>query len=166
MAMWEENDWKGRKREGAEQRGRERDDLLLSSLTEKTWISLTIQLMQRWRTAKVQQWKGKPLCRALKTHLQPQVNWRYCAKLPQRGQHINTVLLQMTERRQKHSFTTHRPTHPLGELRVHHEVVYVLLGLGQLQLPGYHGNHQSRTACTLWETREEEEDTTEHWVSH
>lgn len=52
----------------------------------------------------------------------------------------------------RHSFTPptpHKPTHPLGELRVHHEVVYVFLGLGQLQLPGYHGNHQSRTACTL-----------------
>lgn len=47
------------------------------------------------------------------------------------------------------------PTHPLGELRVHHEVVYMFLGLGQLQLPGYHGNHQSRTARTLWETRGE-----------
>lgn len=46
------------------------------------------------------------------------------------------------------------PTHPLGELRVHHEVVYVFLGLGQLQLPGYHGNHQSRTACALREQRE------------
>lgn len=45
--------------------------------------------------------------------------------------------------------TPQKPTHPLGELRVHHEVVHVLLGLGQLQLPGYHGNHQSRAAGAL-----------------
>ena len=30
----------------------------------------------------------------------------------------------------------------------------MFLGLGQLQLPGYHGNHQSRTACTLREEGE------------
>lgn len=58
-----------------------------------------------------------------------------------------------------------KPTHPLGELRVHHEVVYVFLGLGQLQLPGYHGNHQSRTARTLRKERGGEEEKTQHWVS-
>lgn len=33
-------------------------------------------------------------------------------------------------RRHKQSFAPRWPTHPLGELRVHHEVVYVFLGLG------------------------------------
>lgn len=66
------------------------------------------------------------------------------------------LLLQTTHSfTRTHSLTSSMPTHPLGELRVHHEVVYMFLGLGQLQLPGYHGNHQSRTARTLWETRGE-----------
>lgn len=69
------------------------------------------------------------------------------------------------ERRHKQSFAPRWPTHPLGELRVHHEVVYVFLSLGQLQLPGYHGNHQSRTACTLREQKEGGREKTEHLVS-
>lgn len=63
--------------------------------------------------------------------------------------------------RKKH--THPHSTHPLGELRVHHEVVHVFLGLGKLQLPGYHGNHQSSAARTLREGREGgREEKTEH----
>lgn len=39
--------------------------------------------------------------------------------------------------------------HPLGELRVHHEVVDVFLRFGQLQLPGHHGHHQRGAAGAL-----------------
>ena len=52
--------------------------------------------------------------------------------------------------------TRHKPTHPFGELSVHHEVVNMLLSLGQLQLPGYYGNHQSRAARALREREREE----------
>lgn len=40
--------------------------------------------------------------------------------------------------------------YPFGELRVHHEVVDVLLCFGELQLPGHHGHHEGSAASTLW----------------
>ena len=40
-------------------------------------------------------------------------------------------------------------THPLGQLRVHHEVVDVLLRPGQLQLPADHGHQQRRATRAL-----------------
>lgn len=43
-------------------------------------------------------------------------------------------------------------SYPLGELRVHHEVVDVLLRLGELQLSGHHGHHEGSAARTLWGT--------------
>ena len=46
-------------------------------------------------------------------------------------------------------------THPLGQLRVHHEVVDVLLRPGQLQLPGDHRHQESRAARTLQRERVE-----------
>lgn len=39
--------------------------------------------------------------------------------------------------------------HPLGELRVHHEVVHVFLSLGELQLPGHDGHHECSAARSL-----------------
>lgn len=39
--------------------------------------------------------------------------------------------------------------HPLGELRVHHEVVHVFLSLGELQLPGHDGHHEGSAAGSL-----------------
>lgn len=39
--------------------------------------------------------------------------------------------------------------YPLGQLRVHHEVVDVLLCFGELQLPGHHGHHQGCAASAL-----------------
>lgn len=39
--------------------------------------------------------------------------------------------------------------YPLGQLRVHHEVVDVLLSFGELQLSGHHGHHQGRAAGAL-----------------
>lgn len=39
--------------------------------------------------------------------------------------------------------------YPFGELRVHHEVVNVLLRFGELQLPGHHGHHEGSAARTL-----------------
>lgn len=39
--------------------------------------------------------------------------------------------------------------YPLGQLRVHHEVVDVLLRFGELQLPGHHGHHQGCAAGAL-----------------
>ena len=44
-------------------------------------------------------------------------------------------------------------THPLGELRVHHEVVDMLLRPGQLQLPRHHRHQQRRAARTLQHVR-------------
>lgn len=69
----------------------------------------------------------------------------------------------------QHSSHHRQPTNPLGELRVHHEVVHMLLSFGQLQLPGYHGNHQSCTAGTLGQRREAEKqsdraDEGNHWL--
>lgn len=40
-------------------------------------------------------------------------------------------------------------SYPLGELRVHHEVVDVFLGFGKLQLSSHHGHHQGCAACAL-----------------
>lgn len=39
--------------------------------------------------------------------------------------------------------------YPLGDVGVHHEVVDVLLGPGQLQLPGDHRHHQNGAAGAL-----------------
>lgn len=39
--------------------------------------------------------------------------------------------------------------YPLGQLRVHHEVVNVLLSFGELQLSGHHSHHQGRAAGAL-----------------
>lgn len=48
-----------------------------------------------------------------------------------------------------HSGTVPERTYSFGKLRVHHEVVDVLLGSGQLQLPGHHGHQQGSTSGPL-----------------
>lgn len=39
--------------------------------------------------------------------------------------------------------------YPLGDVRVHHEIVNMFLCSGQLQLPGNHRHHQDRAAGSL-----------------
>lgn len=48
-----------------------------------------------------------------------------------------------------HSGTVSEGTYSFGKLRVHHEVVDVLLGAGQLQFPGHHGHQQGSTSGPL-----------------
>lgn len=40
-------------------------------------------------------------------------------------------------------------SYPFGELGVHHEIMHVLLGFGELQLPGHHSHHECSAACSL-----------------
>ena len=45
-------------------------------------------------------------------------------------------------------------TYSFCQLSVHHEVVHVLLCLGELQLPGHHSHHECRAASPLREEGE------------
>ncbi len=51
--------------------------------------------------------------------------------------------------------------HPLGKLGVHHEVMDVLLGPGELQLPADDGHEQRRTARALKRPKAQSERTFE-----
>lgn len=55
----------------------------------------------------------------------------------------------MNKVREPHSGTVPERTYSFGKLRVHHEVVDVLLGAGQLQFPGHHGHQQGSTSGPL-----------------
>lgn len=132
---------------------------LLPSLSQITWHTVTTIQGDNVGEGKGGAVKGQAVLTVSQHCLQPRGNLTIQHKITQRRTKHQTCVCffkllscwikSICASLVLHSFTPHKPTHPLGELRVHHEVVYVFLGLGQLQLPGYHCNHQRSATSSL-----------------